>query len=131
MNIYDEKDYIMRLIKEMVRVIFSLMLGKQYTSVELPDVNKYEVSGEKLRNLLAMIDQGKINEAENILLSNLDYGNKDEVAAATYFYQYLSEKEEAFLLKNNYSKEEVLEGLKQLVQETGYCDLIEILEDKI
>ncbi len=25
----DEKDYIMRMIKEMVRVLFSLMLGKQ------------------------------------------------------------------------------------------------------
>ena len=31
----DEKDYIMRMIKEMVRVLFSLMLGKKYTKVGL------------------------------------------------------------------------------------------------
>ena len=34
-NVWDEKDYIMRMIKEMVRVLFSLMFGKKYVSVEL------------------------------------------------------------------------------------------------
>ena len=33
MNFTDEKDYIMRMIKEMVSVLFSLALGKKYTSV--------------------------------------------------------------------------------------------------
>ena len=37
----DEKDYIMRMIKEMVRVLFSLMFGKKYVSVELEKENKY------------------------------------------------------------------------------------------
>ena len=36
----DEKDYIMRMIKEMVRVLFSLMFGKKYVSVELEKENK-------------------------------------------------------------------------------------------
>ena len=35
MNFTDEKDYIMRMIKEMVRVLFSLVFGKEYVSVEL------------------------------------------------------------------------------------------------
>ena len=30
-----ENDYIMRMIKELVRVLFSLMFGKKYVSVEL------------------------------------------------------------------------------------------------
>ena len=47
----DEKDYIMRMIKEMVRVLFSLMFGKKYVSVELEKENKYEVSGKNLKNL--------------------------------------------------------------------------------
>lgn len=40
MNFNDEKDYIMRIIKEMVRVLFSLMFGKQYKSIELSKENK-------------------------------------------------------------------------------------------
>ena len=69
----DEKDYIMRMIKEMVRVLFSLMFGKKYVSVELEKENKYEVSGKNLKDFLDMIDSGEINEAENILLDSIDY----------------------------------------------------------
>lgn len=71
MDFYDEKDYIMRIIKEMVRVLFSLILGKQYQSVELPAENKYEVSGKALEDFKKMVDQGLINEAENIFLENI------------------------------------------------------------
>ena len=96
----DEKDYIMRMIKEMVRVLFSLMFGKKYVSVELEKENKYEVSGKNLKNFLDMIDFGEINEAKNILLDSIDYTDRNEVMAAALFYQYLSEKDSEFL-KNN------------------------------
>ena len=92
MDFTDEKDYIMRIIKEMVRVLFSLVFGKKYVSVEIEKENKYEVYGKKLQSFLDMIDSGQINEAENILLNNIDYTNKDEVMAAALFYQHLSEK---------------------------------------
>ena len=94
----DEKDYIMRMIKEMVRILFSLIYGKKYVSVELEKENKYEVSGKNLKSFLDMIDSGQINEAENKLLDNIDYANNDEVMAAALFYQYLSEKDSEFLI---------------------------------
>ena len=99
MNFEDEKDYIMRIIKEMVSALFSILLGRKFVSVELELANKYEVSEKDLRDLLAMVDTGEINEAENLLLDGMDYANQDEVAAAALFYQYLSEKEEAFCCK--------------------------------
>ena len=118
----DEKDYIMRMIKEMVRVLFSLMFGKKYVSVELE--NKYEVSGKNLKDFLDMIDSGEINEAENILLDSIDYTDRNEVMAAALFYQYLSEKDSGFLKNNNYTKEEVMSGFKQLLMQSGYTDLL-------
>ena len=114
MDFNDEKDYIMRIIKEMVRVLFSLMLGKQYKSVELPEAKKYEVSGKVLEEFEKMVDQGLVNEAENILLENMDYTKKEEILAAILFYQYVGEKDNDFLTLHNYSKEEVLDGLKAL-----------------
>ena len=78
----DEKDYIMRMIKEMVKILFSLICGKKYVSVEFEKENKYEVSGKNLKSFLDMIDSGQINEAENILLDNIDYTNNDDVMAA-------------------------------------------------
>lgn len=116
----EEKDYIMRIIKEMARVLFSVMLGKQYTQVELPLENKFSVSGTDLDDFKIMVDQGKINEAENFILENLDYTNKEAVAAAVLFYKYVSEKSEDFLKVHNYSLEEVFEGMKQLAENAGY-----------
>ena len=63
----DEKDYIMRMIKEMVKILFSLICGKKYVSVEFEKENKYEVSGKNLKNFLDMIDSGQINEAKYFL----------------------------------------------------------------
>ena len=125
----DEKDYIMRMIKEMVRILFSLIYGKKYVSVELEKENKYEVSGKNLKSFLDMIDSGQINEAENILLDNIDYANNDEVMAAALFYQYLSEKDSEFLINNNYTKEEVLSGFKQLFVQSGYNNLLYMIKD--
>ena len=125
----DEKDYIMRMIKEMVRILFSLIYGKKYVSVELEKENKYEVSGKNLKSFLDMIDSGQINEAENILLDNIDYANNDEVMAAALFYQYLSEKDSEFLINNNYTKEEVLSGFKQLLVQSGYNNLLYMIKD--
>ena len=125
----DEKDYIMRMIKEMVRILFSLIYGKKYVSVELEKENKYEVSGKNLKSFLDMIDSEQINEAENILLDNIDYANNDEVMAAALFYQYLSEKDSEFLINNNYTKEEVLSGFKQLLVQSGYNNLLYMIKD--
>ena len=127
MGVVDEKDYIMRMIKEMVQVLFSLVFGKKYVSVELEDENKYEVSGNTLKYFFDMIDQGDINEAENLLLENLDYTNKEEVMAAAFFYQHLSQKDDDFLRRNDYTKEEVLFGFKQLLEKSGYKDLIRLI----
>lgn len=129
MGFQDEKDYIMRMIQEMVRVLFSLLLGKQYTSVELPEENKFEVSGKALKEFKEMVDQGLINEAENILLENLDDTNPEEIAAAALFYQYVAEKDENFLFMHQYSGEEALEGLKMLVQRAGYGEIGEIFPE--
>ena len=127
MGVVDEKDYIMRMIKEMVQVLFSLVFGKKYVSVELEDENKYEVSGNTLKYFFDMIDHGDINEAENLLLEDLDYTNKEEVMAAAFFYQHLSQKDDDFLRRNDYTKEEVLFGFKQLLEKSGYKDLIRLI----
>lgn len=127
MDFNDEKDYIMRIIKEMVRMLFSLMLGKQYKSVELSEENKYEVSGKALEEFEKMVDAGHINEAENILLESIDHTQKEEVLAAILFYQYIAEKDTDFLAAHNYSREEALDGIKRLAEQQGYGQISSLL----
>lgn len=119
MTVDDEKDYIMRMIKEMVRVLSSLIFGKKYVQVELPLENKYEVSGEKLSKIKEMVDRGEVNEAENLLLDKIDYTNREDLAEAMFFYEYAGEKGGDFLKEHNYSQEEILDGLKRLAEAAG------------
>ena len=126
----DEKDYIMRMIKRMVSSIIFFNVWEKYVSVELEKENKYEVSGKNLKDFLDMIDSGEINEAENILLDSIDYTDRNEVMAAALFYQYLSEKDSEFLKNNNYTKEEVMSGFKQLLMQSGYTDLLCLVKDE-
>lgn len=123
MDFTDEKDYIMRIIKEMVRVLFSLIMGRQYKSVELPAENKYKISGKYLGEYEKMADQGLINEAENLLLEDIDYTDREQLLAAVLFYQHVSEKDSDFLARHNYSREEALDGLRVLAERAGYCGL--------
>ncbi|MBQ1312426.1 MAG: hypothetical protein IIY55_11315 [Blautia sp.] len=125
MFVEDEKDYIMRMIKQMVRMLFSVILGKEYQLTELPDENKYEVSGKPLEEYLRMVDAGSVNEAENAILEGMDYGNKNEIAALVRFYEYIGEKEDSFLEEHGYSKEEAMDGLKQMAEECGYGNMLE------
>ena len=127
MRFEDEKDYIMRMIKEMVSVLFSILLGKQYVSVDEERKNGYEVSGTDLNDLLDMIDNGQINEAENLMLDDIDYSDKKGLAAALLFYQYLSEKKKDFLWDHDYSDEEIRDGAKQILQKAGYGDIVKIM----
>lgn len=120
MQYNDEKDYIMRMIKEAARILFSLLFGAKYTQVELPEANKYLVSGKRVDEYKTMIDKGEINEAENLLLEDIDYSSKEEVAAAVLLYQYIGEKGDTFLKQNHYSRQEVLEGLQLLAEKAGY-----------
>ncbi|MCI9022308.1 MAG: hypothetical protein HFH32_16630 [Eubacterium sp.] len=129
MNFNDEKDYVMRIIKEMAKVLFSLMLGKQYQSVELPEENKYQISGKSLEDFKKMADEGFINEAENLLLESIDYTQKEEVLAAILFYQHLSEKDDDFLKAHSYSKQEVLDGMKILAEKLGYGQISSFLTE--
>ncbi len=76
MDFYDEQDYLMRIIKELARVLFTLMFGRKYTQVEFPAENKYEVSGIPLSDLTELVDCGDINKAENMLLTNINYTDK-------------------------------------------------------
>ncbi len=131
MYLEDEKDYIMRMIKQLVRALVSVILGKNFKLVELPNENKYDVSGTPLQEYLEMVDHGRINEAENRILENVDYSDKNEIAALICFYEYISRKDESFLEEHDYSAEEVLDGLKQVADSSGLGNMVSIFIDEV
>ena len=113
-----EQDYIMRLIQEMVRAVLKLIF---HIDMEYPAGKLLEDSEEKavLDTLLDLADEGKINEAENTVFEiteNMDYKNLE---VALLFYSYLNEKSDDFLEENDFSRDEVREGLQEIVSRYG------------
>lgn len=113
-----EQDYIMRLIKEMVRMVLKLLFN---IDMESPTAELLENAEEKeaLEKLLDMVDVGDINGAENRLYDLMSDGNRGSMQVALLFYSYLNEKPDEFLETNNFSREEVKSGMEELARSVG------------
>jgi hypothetical protein len=124
MNMF-EQDYVMRLIKEMVRAILKLLFN---IDTESPTVELLENKEEKetLENLLDMVDAGKINEAENGLYDLISAKDMNSLEVALLFYSYLNGKTDDFLEINNFSRDEVKLGIENIVDRFGLSSIAKI-----
>lgn len=116
---YYEKDYIMRLIHGIAQVLARLLLGKQMEQEgEIASALNREATKQD-EILRRMIDAGQINEAEEILfdiLENATWEDKQKAALALSFYDHVNEKEDEFIEKANFPREEIIEGLEDAMK---------------
>lgn len=114
-----KKDYVMRLIQEAVRAIVKLLFNVDTDKTEelVFNENERETTYDEL---LKLINDGKINEAENKLLDELDSEDMEYYKMALMFYSYLNEKDIDFLEEHDYSKNEIIDGLKYVSDLYGY-----------
>jgi len=114
-----EQDYIMHLIGEMVRAFLKLLFNIDLDTKESQIFNETEIAAE-YDELITLVDDGKINEAENKLLDGLNSENIQDFKLALMFYSYLNEKDVDFLAEYDFSKKEITDGLKQVSKVYGY-----------
>lgn len=125
---YEEKDYIMRLIHEMIRTLIKLLCGVDLDRRE-EEVLPATMKGRYL-SFRQMIDDGNINEAENLLQEGLDIHDNGDLELALLFYHYLNQKSDEFLKAHNFSREEIQDGVGYVVDLYGYGSMLgAFLED--
>ena len=119
-----EQDY-MRLIKEMVRAILKLLFN---IDTDSPSAELLEDAKEQqtLDELLDMVDNGFINEAENKIYEITEEGKKTDLEMALLFYSYLNDKSDEFLEAHNYSRDEIKAGLKDITVRYGVAGFAEM-----
>lgn len=121
-----EQDYLMRMIHESARMLMKLLFRIDTYKVE--DIKFEEVQTEMdYRAYRKMIDDGKINEAENQMLENLQTDDLEQMKLALMFYDYLNRKSVDFLEENGFSREEVRDGLKDVAEKYGYGNMMNSL----
>lgn len=121
----EDKDYVMQIVHEWIRTLIRLIFGKDIDGEEDPGISA-EVA-EQYRKLMAMIDDGEINEAENILLDGLEEGDRAYFEMALLFYEKLGGKTDEFLAEHDYSRQEVVDGLKYVVNFYGYGSVLDAI----
>ena len=117
----EDKDYIMRLTHEIVRTLIKLFFNR-----DIDKENEIPASLERLeqfKKLTAMIDSGQINEAENQLLDELEPDSLSYFEMALLFYEKLGCKSEQFLEEHGFTQDEIVDGLRYIVNYYGYGDL--------
>ena len=125
-----EQDYIIRLIKEMIRTILKLLFNID-TDNPLEDLLEDKENRDTLAKLLDMVDNGNINEAENQIYDMTSDNNMANLEAALLFYSYLNDKDDDFLQKHGFCRDEIRSGVNELASRYGLIGMSEIFLSEI
>ena len=119
-----EQDYLMRMIKEMVKSLTAVLLKKNVHDLDLDE--KADITGgDALKKLFDMADRGMINEAENLLLEKKDWNNPWYIREAMAFYEHINEYDDEFLEEHDYTREEIADGLKAILDYYGLAGIFD------
>ena len=102
--------------------VVSEFLQKLFTDIEtnrkLNENEQYQKDSFEFERLLEnLIEEDRINDAENILFEKLETNNLMYATIATRFYDKLKGLSDEKLQKSNYSRDEILQGLNDM------CDM--------
>ena len=124
-----EQDFIMRIIHEMVRAVLHLVF---HVSMDNPfmETAEEEEAKNNLLHLNELTKDGHIVEAENALDDLADGENMQNLKVALLFYSHLNEQTDEFLEENDFSREEVKDGLKRMMNRYGFDEMAETLLPK-
>lgn len=117
-----EQDYVMRMIKEMIRALLKLLfdIDSDTPSAELI---QDDTAKNQLITLTDMIDAGNINMAENELYRTISDNNMLDLKVGILFYSYLNNKDDEFLQQNHFSRDEVEMGIRNLAAKFKVSDI--------
>lgn len=109
-----KNDFVMRQIRDMVHMLAKIVLGRDTIEYEDNEDMKFSEMSHIYTDLIRMVDEGKINEAENLLFDEINKDENKSFEMALRFYDYLNSLSDVYLEENNYSREEVKEGVQNL-----------------
>lgn len=113
-----EDDYLLRLIKEMVRTVLKLVFNLELKDDDPVSVVFESENAEKMLYLLTdLADLGFIDDAENQLYDfTQNAKDMEALRVALLFYSHLNQMNNEFLEDHDYSREEIVSGVKDVLE---------------
>ena len=119
-----QDDYILRQIREMVRAVMKMLFNVNAPELT-PDVIEDAEARTVLENLLSLLADGSIDEAENQLYEMTCDGDRQNLEIGLIFYYVLNGKSDEFLEENNFSREEIMTGIQDLADRYNLSGIAE------
>lgn len=113
-------NYMKRSIRNTIRMAAIIAFGACQDQIKMPKFIENCAGSSLYERLTHMIDVGEINEAENELMDAIDYDDKSYLEMALAVYDYMNDKEDEFLEDNHFTREEIEEGVKNVLMGYGY-----------
>jgi len=112
-----EQDWIMRQVQNLVQFVVRTILNKDHISYELHEEFDGE-TGELYSRLKELLLAGGICKAEDALHDGFSE-SKDYLRLAMWFYNELNMMADKELEAAGFSREEIYEGLQDLLRQSG------------
>lgn len=112
-----ENDYILKQIEMSTKFLAKLIFGKESPEYKLQydEIENAQPIDLLCLTLRRMIDEGEINEAENLLYENIEHEARAEyLEIAIDFYDRLSKLSADRLDECDFSRAEIFEGLENV-----------------
>ncbi|HJB26392.1 MAG TPA: hypothetical protein H9662_07265 [Firmicutes bacterium] len=125
----DYSDFVLREISMLVRFLSKTVLHREAQEEEiiLYDQTAQQKNDDLDTELILLVRQGKLNEAENRLFEALEEEcTPENFASAIQFYLTLYEMEEEELAKHDFSREEIAEGFADVRKLFGIEDVLSV-----
>ena len=125
-----QDDFILRQIREMIHAVMRMLF--QVTASDLsPELIEDASARTVLEELLALTDEGRIDEAENQLYEMTCDGDRQNLEIGLLFYYNLNGKDDDFLEAHNFSREEIMTGIQDLADRYQLSGIAEAFRTEI
>ena len=125
-----QDDFILRQIREMIHAVMKMLFQVDASDLS-PEVFKDTTARTELEKLLALMNEGKIDEAENQLYEMTCDGDRQNLEIGLLFYYNLNGKDDDFLESHNFSREEIMTGIQDLADRYQLSGIAEAFRTEI
>jgi len=117
------QDWLMRQIEAISAMLAYMLTGKKTDrSIVEEHAETHSDTNRLYRKLHILVKQGQICEAENALFAAMEESDPEVPEAAVLFYDDLNCLSDDTLIAANFSREEILDGLKAVCTHYGLPD---------
>ena len=110
-----QHDWLMRQIESFAIFLAKKIFDRDQVAYEIADETHLNETDMLHNKLMALLEQHRICEAENLLFNELDETKKEHLRVALDFYQRLNRLSSEELEAHNFSRDEIKDGISEVL----------------